>query len=193
MSTQSLPGSRSYSTYDMGVPQHWPYLQHQTSIWWPNSNKNLLLQFLDELPVRITSILHRQYWYYNTPWSWARYHLASSEPSAQLEYCSTFPRIPAHCYKLWISHQNKDDRTRHVQTTSAYLWSKFHFVRCYHPIPQFYSKTTWCGEVSQNIREEVPFQMAIRKVVKAPLKWHDYCHDTTSILICARWVKSDAE
>ena len=88
------------------------------------------------------------------------------------------------------SPENKDDRN--AQTTRAYLWSKFDFVRCYHPILQFYLKSTRYSEISQNVWEELPFPRAVQEVVKAPLKWHDYCHDTTSILICARWVQSDA-
>jgi hypothetical protein len=57
--------------------------------------------------------------------------------------------------------QQKWRTTTNSQTTRTDLSPKFDVIGQNHPVLQFYSNSAVCGEVSQDVQEELPFSITI--------------------------------
>ena len=74
--------------------------------------------------------------------------------------------------------------TKSIQATGPNLMSKFHLVRCDHPVFHFYLTSATCCEVLKGVCEELLFPVLIWTYFQLSLKWYDHGHYVSLVCIC---------
>ena len=149
---------------------------------------NIYLDFLTNcLQVVLTLVCKEETTTHNWAWRYTSFCTQNLERNLSIIIPGSQEYLPAVANSESVDTvQNRSPQLRCVQTTRAYLWPKLHLVGGDHPTLQFHPKTTRSREISQNMREKLPFSFTIWMMVESTLEWYDHRHYTASRRICAR-------